>query len=115
MTNMIFLVFSNIYHLGWLCEGDPTNFANILRKVINGEFDLKQMGVDGHDRVFSKFSFEAFSLSLHDVVVDTAAINVTELGREEGGTTLFTKFALAFHFCLAMMVLFWMVFYTPLP
>ena len=100
---------------GWLCEGDPEHFAVVMKKIINDEVDLKMMGQAGHDRVVNKFSFEAFTNSLHEVALDTAALNIFEENREEGGTTLFTKFALAFHFSLAMMVLYWMVFATPLP
>merc|ERR1719312_2236968 len=100
---------------GWLCEGDPDQFSKVMKSIIRGDVDLKIMGEAGHDRVVQKFSFTAFTDNLHDYVVDTAAINISEEEREKGGTTLFTKFALAFHFCLAMMVLFWMVFYTPLP
>ena len=112
---IIFCISRNIVlSSGWLCEGDPDQFADVMRKVANNEVDLEAMGRAGKERVISKFSFHAFTQSLHDYVVDTAALNLSE-PREEGGTTLFTKFALAFHFCLAMMVLFWMVFYTPLP
>ena len=101
---------------GWLCEGDPEQFAIVMRKVAGGEADLKGMGAAGRERVEQKFSFSAFTESLHEAVLDTAArtLRDAETGAE-GGTTLFTKFALAFHFSLAMMVLFWMVFYTPLP
>ena len=101
---------------GWLCEGDPEQFATVMRKVAGGEADLKGMGAAGRERVEQKFSFSAFTESLHEAVLDTAArtLRDSEAGAE-GGTTLFTKFALAFHFSLAMMVLFWMVFYTPLP
>jgi len=102
---------------GWLCEGDPDQFSSVMRKVVDGEVDLQKMGEAGQDRVLQNFSFAAFTDSLHDLVVDTAALTLEEERREtgRGGTTLFTKFALAFHFSLAMMVLFWMVFYTPLP
>ena len=100
-----------------MCEGDPEQFAIAMRKVDSGggDIDLKFMGMNGRKRVEKRFSFTAFTDSLNEFVLDTAALSLTELGREQGGTTLFTKFALAFHFCLAMMVLFWMVFYTPLP
>jgi len=100
---------------GWLCEGDPDQFSRVMKRIIRGEIDLKVMGEAGHERVVQKFSFSSFAENLHDYVVDTAAMNISEEEKEKGGTTLFTKFALAFHFCLAMMVLFWMVFYTPLP
>ena len=88
-----------------------------MMKVVDGKVDLERMGEAGQERVLEKFSFAAFTDSLHDVVVDTAALSLMDERRESGrgGTTLFTKFALAFHFSLAMMVLFWMVFYTPLP
>lgn len=99
---------------GWLCEGDPEQFAIAMRKVDTGDIDLKFIGMTGRKRVEQKFSFTAFTDSLDELVLECAARNLTE-AREEGGTTLFTKFALAFHFSLAMMVLFWMVFYTPLP
>ena len=99
---------------GWLCEGDPDQFSRVMRKILAGEVDLQQMGEAGHDRVLDNFSFAAFTDSLHDVVVDTAALSIREETSQEGGTTLFTKFALAFHFGLAMMVLYWMVF-TQLP
>ena len=98
-----------------MCEGDPDQFSRVMKRIIKGEIDLKVMGEAGHERVVQKFSFTSFAENLHDYVVDTAAMNISEEEKEKGGTTLFTKFALAFHFCLAMMVLFWMVFYTPLP
>jgi len=101
---------------GWLCEGDPEQFAIAMRKVDSGDIDLKFIGMNGRKRVEQKFSFIAFTDSLDEFVLDCAALNLTEGSTvAEGGTTLFTKFALAFHFSLAMMVLFWMVFYTPLP
>ena len=85
-----------------------------MRKILAGEVNLDKMGEAGHDRVLDNFSFAAFTDSLHDVVVDTAALNLREEPSQEGGTTLFTKFALAFHLGLAMMELYWMVF-TQLP
>ena len=105
----------NYFVSGWLCEGDPDQFASVMRRVDNKEVDLTSLGRAGRQRVLDKFSFHAFTQSLHEFVLDAAALNIIDENREEGGTTLFTKFALAFHFCLAMMVLFWMVFYTPLP
>ena len=84
-----------------------------MRKILEGEVNLEKMGEAGHDRVLDNFSFAAFTDSLHDVVVDTAALSLRE-ETVQAGTTLFTKFALAFHFGLAMMVLYWMVF-TQLP
>ena len=88
-----------------------------MRQIVDGDVDLQKMGEAGHERVMENFSFAAFTDSLHDVVVDTAALSLSEERREtgRGGTTLFTKFALFFHFGLASMVLYWMVFYTPLP
>jgi len=102
---------------GWLCEGDPDQFSAVMRRIVGGEVSLDKMGEAGHERVMENFSFAAFTDSLHDVVVDTAALSLADDRRDtaRGGTTLFTKFALAFHFGLAMMVLYWMVFYTPLP
>ena len=100
---------------GWLCEGDPEQFGEVMRQVADNEVEMEKMGTAGKERVEEHFSFEAFTEKLDEYVVD-AAIRASEaLDGDEGGTTIFTKFALAFHFSLAMLVLFWMVFYTPLP
>jgi len=99
---------------GWLCEGDPSQFANVMKRIIAGEIDLVKMGESGFKRVSELFSFPAFSEKLDECILEAALKQNEEISRE-GGTTIFTKFALAFHFSLAMLVLFWMVFYTPLP
>jgi len=100
---------------GWLVEGDPELFCEVMRGVVSGKLELEKMGVAGRDRVKEHFSFQAFTERLDEYVVDAAVRASEEMDRDEGGTTIFTKFALAFHFSLAMLVLFWMVFYTPLP
>lgn len=102
---------------GWLAEADPTQFAAVMEEVANGQHDLVAMGRAGTARVRQHFSFEAFATNLDEIVCKHAASPAGETGTEAeaGRTTLFTQFALAFHFSLAMLVLFWMVFYTPLP
>jgi alpha-1,3/alpha-1,6-mannosyltransferase len=100
---------------GWLCEGDPEQFGEVMMAVVDGEKELEKMGVAGKERVEDHFSFEAFTERLDEYVVDAAVRASEDMDGDEGGTTIFTKFALAFHFSLAMLVLFWMVFYTPLP
>jgi len=100
---------------GWLCEGDPEQFRVIMQGVVDRKMELEQMGLAGRKRVKEHFSFEAFTERLDEYVVDAAIRATEDMDRDEGGTTVFTKFALAFHFSLAMLVLFWMVFYTPLP
>ena len=74
-------------NLGWLCEGDPEQFAIAMRKVDSGDIDLKFIGMNGRKRVEQKFSFTAFTDSLDEFVLDCAALNLTEGSREEGGTT----------------------------
>jgi len=99
---------------GWLCEGNPEHFADVMKRVVDHEVDIMKMGAAGKDRVKQHFSFGAFMDRLDEYVMDAVVLDSEELS-QEGGTTIFTKFALAFHFSLAMLVLFWMVFYTPLP
>jgi len=100
---------------GWLIEAQPGPWAKVMGVVgTRGSGVLGAMGMRGHARVQQYFSFSAFSQHLADyVMIATSAVpdppKPYTLGR------LLGKLALAFHFGMAMVLLFWMVFYTPLP
>jgi len=96
---------------GWLVEKE--GFGVVMEKVVamNKE-ELLEMGEAGRKRVEQVFSYEAFCTSLENHVTETF---VTSSALADGGSmSLATKFALVFHFGLAMVVLYWMIF-QPLP
>ena len=55
---------------GFLCDQDPIQFANAMMKFIKDTNMKQKMGQAGHDRVVSRFSFEAFASQLNNIVTD---------------------------------------------
>lgn len=98
---------------GWLVEPQPGSWAQVMQTVgSRGSGALLEMGVRGRDRVEEYFSFPAFTQHLVDyVLIATSSSSSIPVSIGQ----LFSRLALAFHFGLAVMLLFWMVFYTPLP
>ena len=78
-----------------------------------GSGRLSAMGEAGRTRVKKYFSFNAFASHLHDYI--TIATSATTPYAPFSLGKLLGRLALAFHFGMAMILLFWMVFYTPLP
>ena len=78
-----------------------------------GSGRLSAMGEAGRARVKKYFSFNAFASHLHDYI--TIATSTTTPYAPFSLGKLLGRLALAFHFGMAMILLFWMVFYTPLP
>ena len=78
-----------------------------------GSGRLSAMGEAGRARVKKYFSFNAFASHLHDYVTIATAATTPYAPFSLG--KLLGRLALAFHFGMAMILLFWMVFYTPLP
>ncbi|KFB43585.1 AGAP001232-PA-like protein [Anopheles sinensis] len=55
---------------GFLCEPLPSDFANAMAKLVKDERYCERMGDMGRKRVQQRFSFEAFSTKLDNIVVD---------------------------------------------
>lgn len=99
---------------GWLVEPTPQAWAQVMEKVqTRGSWCLGDMGEKGRQRVREHFSFAAFSQHLADYVLIATSSSSQSTPFSLG--QILSRLALGFHFCLAMMLLFWMVFYTPLP
>ena len=101
---------------GWLVEPQAGAWAEVMALVgARGQGGLQQMGARGRDRVQEYFSFQAFSQHLTDYVLIATASSDGQPPTPFSMGKLLTKVALSFHFCLAIGLLFWMVFWTPLP
>jgi len=100
---------------GWLAEGAPGAWAIVMEGVLAGgaEERLAAMGEAGRARVEQYFSFPAFAQHLEDYVTISVAGRPPPTPFSFG--KLLGRLALAFHFGMAIMLLFWMVFWTPLP
>ncbi|XP_058128406.1 alpha-1,3/1,6-mannosyltransferase ALG2 [Anopheles ziemanni] len=55
---------------GFLCEPLPSDFASAMAKLVKDERYCERMGDMGRKRVQQRFSFEAFSTKLDNIVVD---------------------------------------------
>jgi alpha-1,3/alpha-1,6-mannosyltransferase len=54
---------------GFLCEAQPSVFADAMEALVNSDHTLKKMlGTNGHSRVLSHFSFNAFASQLDTYV-----------------------------------------------
>jgi len=94
---------------GWLEEEE--GFTRVLESVAKGEQDIQVMGRQGSSRVNRLFSFQAFTQRLEMHALSTIE-EVEKKSRK--GSSIAASFALAFHFGLAIFVLYWMIF-QPLP
>jgi alpha-1,3/alpha-1,6-mannosyltransferase len=99
---------------GWLCDPTPQAFSQAMEEAVRGGRDLKkELGVAGRERVNRNFSFTAFA-KRWDTAVCHLAVRWEEdrLRKQDQGYSLFVGLAVTFHFVLAMVILFWMVFGT---
>uniref|UniRef100_A0A182RSC1 Alpha-1,3/1,6-mannosyltransferase ALG2 n=1 Tax=Anopheles funestus TaxID=62324 RepID=A0A182RSC1_ANOFN len=55
---------------GFLCEPVPKEFATAMAKLVKDDKHCERMGAMGRKRVQQRFSFEAFSTKLDNVVTD---------------------------------------------
>ena len=55
---------------GYLCEPNPSSFAEVMLKFVQDENLSEAIGNAGHKRVISKFSFESFTNQLNSVILD---------------------------------------------
>jgi len=103
---------------GWLSDQDDLKFSRVMENVIGmDKGQLKVMGEAGRRRVEQFFSFEAFSKNLESHTLEALVkYHRNKESDENTGfwSSLLAKFAVTFHFFLAMGVLYWMVF-TPVP
>ena len=53
---------------GFLCRPDPEEFAAAMREFVEDRKLQGDMGQAGHDRVVTKFSFDAFATQLNIVI-----------------------------------------------
>ena len=97
---------------GWLREPTSEAFAAALGDVLLHKDHLGLVGDAGRRRVEEHFSFGAFASNLDRALVDV--VRARHEGQGKGFSWL-TGLAVAFHFSLAMCVLFYMTFGTPLP
>lgn len=58
---------------GFLCDATAESFADAMVKFANNSDLGKKMGRAGHERVVSRFSFEAFTHKLNGVVMNLCA------------------------------------------
>jgi len=101
---------------GWLVEAHPESWAQVMSQVDSrNSATLAAMGKRGKERVNEYFSFSAFTQHLEDYVMIATTTSSSSPRTPFTLGQILSRLALAFHFGLAMMLLFWMVFYTPLP
>ncbi|XP_055641251.1 alpha-1,3/1,6-mannosyltransferase ALG2 [Toxorhynchites rutilus septentrionalis] len=58
---------------GFLCEAQPDSFASAMAKLVKEDKNCVRMGEMGRKRVQQRFSFEAFSIKLDNIVTDLVA------------------------------------------
>jgi len=100
---------------GWLCQPDPLQFAKAMNEAVDGGTELRtKLGLAGRERVEKNFSFSAFSNKWDSFVCKLAKDRLKEMliQAENQGYSMFSGIAVAFHFVLAMAILFYMVFGT---
>lgn len=93
---------------GWLRQPNRREFSGAMQGVLDNRPLLPQVGAAGRGRVEKHFSFAAFGEKLESAVIDLVS------GRRQGQSFL-TRLALAFHFGLALSVLYWMTFGVSFP
>jgi len=93
---------------GWLREPTSTDFCGALQGVLDHRAQLPDVGRAGRARVEKHFSFHAFGQRLESAVIDL-------LSRPRQGRSFLARLAVAFHFALALTVLYWMSFGVSVP
>lgn len=93
---------------GWLREPSSEEFSGAMQGVLDNRPLLPQVGEAGRARVLKHFSFAAFGEKLERAVIDL-------LTKRRPGRSFLARLALAFHFGLALCVLYWMTFGVPVP
>jgi alpha-1,3/alpha-1,6-mannosyltransferase len=96
---------------GWLREPTSEAFGTALSDVLRHKDQLGLVGAAGRQRVQEHFSFGAFAENLDAALLEALRKKQEAQGR---GFSWLTGLAVAFHFTLAMCVLFYMTFGTPL-
>lgn len=96
---------------GWLRDPTSESFGGALSDILLHKGQLGLVGDAGRQRVEDHFSFSAFASNLDAALVEV----VRAKDAQQKGFSWLTGLAVAFHFSLAMCVLFYMTFGTPLP
>lgn len=93
---------------GWLRPPTSQAFSEAMQGVLDHRPQLPDVGRAGRARVEQHFSFKAFGDRLEGAVIDLLT------NRREGRSFL-GRLAVAFHFALALVVLYWMSFGVEVP
>ena len=97
---------------GWLREPTSEAFGAALGDLLRHKDQLDLVGAAGRRRGQDHFSFAAFAANLDAALVEVLRAQQAAQG---SGFGWLTGLAVAFHFSLAMCVLFYMTFGTSLP
>jgi len=94
---------------GWLREAESKAFSGAMQGVIDNKAHLHTVGTQGRTRVENHFSFDAFGAKLEQALIDLLT------GNRSQGRSFLSRLAVAFHFSLALGVLYWMTFGVTFP
>lgn len=92
---------------GWLRDPVSAEFSGAMQGVLDNKPLLPTVGEQGKSRVEKHFSFDAFGAKLENALID--------LVTRRQGRSFLSRLAVAFHFTLALGVLYWMTFGVTFP
>ena len=93
-------------------EPQSADFCKAMQGVLENRQHLPELGRRGRQRVQQNFSFDAFADKLDGCTVEVYKKSVR---RRAVGGGLLSRVAVAFHFALALGMLYWMTFGVTLP
>jgi len=95
---------------GWLRKPESADFSKAMQGVLENQQHLPDLGLRGRHRVEKHFSFDAFGEKLENSVID-----LCNNGPRKRGPGFLARVAVAFHFALAVGILYYMTFGVTLP
>jgi alpha-1,3/alpha-1,6-mannosyltransferase len=93
---------------GWLREPNVEEFSKAMQGVLDNREHLQGVGMEGKNRVKQFFSFNSFGEKLESSIFEVVS-------KRRESRSFLTSLAVAFHFCLALGILYWMIFGMPVP
>ena len=93
---------------GWLRQPTTEEFSKAMQGVLENREQLYIVGIEGKNRVERYFSFNSFGDKLESSMID-------RVGKRRQGRSFLSSLAVAFHFSLALGILYWMIFGMPFP
>lgn len=93
---------------GWLRQPNIEEFSKAMEGVLENREQLYIVGIEGKNRVERYFSFNSFGEKLESSIFEL-------VGKRRQSFSFLSSLAVAFHFCLALGILYWMIFGMPFP